>query len=123
MDEATKALFREAKAKEWAGWMKYQAVEVIPPKEARNLSRAVQKVPTRFVLTDKNEKLRVEGQNLPVQAKARLVVLGNLEKDANMRRDAPTGSLLAQHVAFVGSMWWIGEGERSSPATATGPLT
>jgi hypothetical protein len=78
-----------AKAKEWTGgWQHYSAVEVIPPKAAAKLQH-VRPVPTRFVLTDRNEALRTEANPLPVDLKARLVVLGNLEKDATFRRDAP----------------------------------
>ena len=55
----------------------------------------------RFVLTDKNTSLRTESSPLPVKANARLVVPGfkhvqNLRGE--LRRDAFTGSRIAQHV-------------------------
>ncbi len=65
------------------------------------MPRHAQAVPTRFVITDKNEAPRKPEKTLPVLLKARLVVLGNLKRDANTRRDAPTGSLLAQHMALA----------------------
>eukprot|EP00959_Pyramimonas_sp_CCMP1952_P225417 4714294-Pyramimonas_sp.AAC.1 len=69
-----------------------------PPytKQVREGPRHAQAVRTRFALTDKNDAMRTDENNLPVKLKARLVVLGNLEKDSNYWRDAPTGSLLAQ---------------------------
>ena len=51
-------------------------------------------------MSDKNETLRSQERPLPMDIKARLVVLGNLENDPNFRWDAPTGSLLAQHVVL-----------------------
>ena len=61
---------------------------MIPPEKVKELPRYAQAVPTRFVLTDKHEALRTRENPLPAKVKARLVVLGNLEKDANIRRDA-----------------------------------
>ena len=88
----------QAKMKEWTGWCHYDTVEIL---KVQALPRYAQAVPTRFVITDKNEALRTPENPLPVLFKARLVVLGNLERDANFRRDAPTGSLLAQHMVLA----------------------
>ena len=90
-----------AKAKEWAAWTGYKSVDIIPPKEVQKLPRYIQAVPLRFVITDRNETQRTEERPLPVDLKARLVVLGNLERDAVFRRDAPTASLLAQHLVLA----------------------
>ena len=51
-----------AKLKEWTGWTHYESVEVIPPGKLRKLPKYVQAIPTRFVLTDKNEVLRTNCQ-------------------------------------------------------------
>ena len=91
----------EAKMKEWSGWSHYDTVEILKPSAVKTLPRYVQAVPTRFVTTDKNEALRTPENKLPVLLNARLVVLGNLERDTNFRRDAPTGSLLAQHMVLA----------------------
>ena len=104
----------QAKLKEWAGWTHYESVEILPPKEVHRLPRYVQAVPTRFVVTDRNETLRTKTNQLPVDLKARLVVLGNLEKDVTFRRDAPTGSLLAQQLVMA----WAASGggdEKTGP--------
>ena len=92
-----------AKAKEWAAWMQYKSVDILPPKAVQGLPRYVQAVPLRFVITDRNDAQRTAERPLPVDLKARLVVLGNLERDAVFRRDAPTASLLAQHLVFAWS--------------------
>ena len=52
----------------------------------------------RWVLTDKNDRLRITKPNLPLRAKARLVVRGDTEDPTGIRSDAPTASLLAFHV-------------------------
>ncbi len=67
----------------------------------KRLPRYVQAVPTRFVITNKNQALRTPEKTLPVLSKAWLVVFGNSERDANFRRNAPTGSLLAQHMVLA----------------------
>ena len=64
----------------------------------------------RFVLTDKADGLRTETNNLEKRPSARLVVPGfrdtaNLE--GKLRRDAPTGSRLAQHLLFILAAWHV----------------
>ena len=58
----------------------------------------------RFVLTDKNASHRTPTCPLPLKASARIVVPGYLDL-ANLRnelrRDAQTGSRLAQHLLFT----------------------
>ncbi len=76
-------------------------MEILKPSQVKSSQWYAQVVPTRFVITDKNEAPRTSENKLPVLLKARLVVLGNLERDANFRRDAPTGSVLAQHMALA----------------------
>ncbi|CAK0906672.1 unnamed protein product [Prorocentrum cordatum] len=75
----------EAKKKEWSSWLFYDTVEILNAKQA----------------------MRTDENNLPVKLKARLVVLGNLEKDS----DYPRGSLLRANVPFYGPGdaargWW-----------------
>ena len=52
----------------------------------------------RWALTDKNDRLRGTKPNLPLHAKARLVVRDDTEDLTSIRSDAPTASLLAFHV-------------------------
>ena len=57
----------------------------------------------RYVLTDKNASHRTESCPLPLKAAARIVVPGYRDLEnlrGELRRDAPTGSRLAQHVLF-----------------------
>ena len=68
----------QAKMKEWTGWCHYDTVEILKTSEVQTLPRYVQAVPTRFVITDKNETLRTPENPLPV-----------------------LGSLLAQHMALA----------------------
>ena len=57
----------------------------------------------RFVLTDKNSSLRTPERDLPLKANARLVVPGFKDLahlQGELRKDAPTGSRLGQHLLF-----------------------
>jgi hypothetical protein len=94
-------LFREAMNKEWSGWIDLGVAEIIPPSEAWKIPRH-KRIPLRYVLTDKNEAIRVGSDtSVPVQAKARLVVLGNLvgkKQLSEVRTDAPTISELATKI-------------------------
>ncbi|CAK0836068.1 unnamed protein product [Prorocentrum cordatum] len=108
-----KGALDETKKKKSNKWCHCDAVEILTAKQVRELPRHVQAVPARFALTDNSEAMRADENKPPVKLKARLVVLGNLEKDSNYRRDAPTGSLLAQHMAVA---WAASGGHRDGPA-------
>ena len=57
----------------------------------------------RFVLTDKHDGVRTASHPLPIKASARIVVPGFRDRanlEGNLRKDAPTGSRLAQHFLF-----------------------
>ncbi|CAK0867859.1 unnamed protein product, partial [Prorocentrum cordatum] len=105
----------EAKLKEWSSLRHHITVELLSAKLVLELPRHAQVIPTRFAFMDKNEATRTDASNLPVKLKATLVALGNLEKGSNYRRDASTGSLLAQHVALA----WAASG---SLLRATAPI-
>ena len=56
------------------------------------------------MLTDKNDGLRTETKDLPLEASSRLVIPGYKVKEnleGLIRRDAPTGSRNSQHALFV----------------------
>ena len=58
----------------------------------------------RFVLTDKHDGLRTASHPLPIKPSSRLVVPGLEDRshlEGKLRRDAPTGSRLAQHFLSV----------------------
>ena len=62
----------------------------------------------RFVLTDKHEGLRTPSNDLSVKVNARLVVPGFKDHTnlmGKLRRDAPTGSRIAQHLLFSVAAW------------------
>ena len=98
MDPETQQAYRDAMGKEWDGWIALKAVDIIPASEASKIPQH-QQIPTRFVLTDKNEGLRTpENPDLAILPQARLVILGNLERDLwKVRTDAPTISELGTH--------------------------
>ena len=107
MDPETQQAYRDAMMKEWEGWMSLNAVEVVSAEEASKVPRH-QIIPTRFVLTDKNEGARTpQNPDLAILPKARLVILGNLERDLwRVRTDAPTISELAPHLVFQYAASW-----------------
>ncbi len=96
----------EAQRKKRSGWRQGGTVEISTPGQAKNLPRQAQAVPTRSVIAGKGKAMRTPENKLPVLLKARPVVLGNLERDAKFCRDAPMGSLLAQHMALA----WVASG-------------
>ena len=62
----------------------------------------------RFVLTDKADGLRTETNNLEKRPSARLVVPGfkdHANLSGKLRRDAPTGCRLSQHLLFCIAAW------------------
>ena len=106
MNPELRGQFEQAMAKEWEGWLALNACEVIGPDAARKISK-MKCLPCRFVLTDKNEMLREKGGDLPVLPKARLVALGNCDKNiAGHRTHAPTLSEAGTHLVFQRSASW-----------------
>ena len=98
MSAADWAKFEAAIQKEWSAWLRHQAVTVVTPEQAAKVDRNLI-IGSRFVFTDKNEILRADQPDLDLAAKARLVVRGFEENElGKFRRDAPTGSQLAQHL-------------------------
>ena len=110
MDEETRQQFRIAAGERWEKWIENGAVEVLPLHQSRTILQELERkgeldrvLQPRFVLTDKNASLRTPECDLPLKASARIVVpayrdLANLQNE--LRRDAPTGSRLAQHILF-----------------------
>ena len=107
MPRDVQRLYDLAIEKEWLGWLNLKAAEVIPPSAARRVPRRLV-MPSRLCLTDKAEMLRTDEQpDLPIQAKARLVALGNCARNLHrVRTDAPTATTLASHVLFQHAASW-----------------
>lgn len=105
-----KKLWAEAAITGWKAYTDNSAVEVLSLKQSSEVRRDLARrceldrimVP-RFVLTDKHDGLRTASHPLPIKASARLVVPGYQDRanlEGQLRRDAPTGSRLAQHFLF-----------------------
>ena len=115
MSPERRTLWQEAAQKGWQVYLDNEAVEVLTPQQSADVRRDLAQrgelgkiMRPRFVLTDKADGLRTEENNLEVRPSARLVVPGfkdvyNLE--GKLRRDAPTGSRLAQHLLFILGAW------------------
>ncbi|CAE7745994.1 RE1 [Symbiodinium sp. KB8] len=110
LDKESRARFDASMGKEWASWQKFSAVEELTQKQIEDLPKDVKIIGTRWVHTDKNEKLRLLAmymakrtgktkeqieKEFPFEAKSRLVVQGCQEDPQNIRSDSPTASLLA----------------------------
>ena len=105
--------FDASMAKEWASWQRFNAVELLTPKQVKELPEDVQIVGAKWVHTDKNDRPRLLAgflskrtgktkeqikKEFPFEAKSRMVVLGHLEEGNNIRSDSPTASLLAFNI-------------------------
>jgi hypothetical protein len=110
LNEPQRELYRKAAAEQWQTWLDNGAVQILTPEASARVVREVTHrnemdriLQFRFVLTDKNDGLRTEDNPLPIKASARIVVPGfkdyaNLEGE--LRRDAPTGCRISQHLLF-----------------------
>ena len=110
MSPSQKKLWGEAAEKGWKVYLENQAVQVLSMSESNQVRRDLARrketdrilVP-RFVCTDKHDGVRTASNPLPVKASSRLVVPGFRDRsnlEGSLRRDAPTGSRLAQHFLF-----------------------
>ena len=120
MTEGEKQLWSRAAAKGWAAYVENNAVKVLSLEESLAVRKRLAKageldriLTPRFVCTDKNDGVRTDSCPLPPEPSARLVVPGFKDR-ANLagqiRRDAPTGSRLSQHLllcmtSWMGSAW------------------
>ena len=105
-----KELWREAAVKGWNAYVENSAVKILSLEESKQVRKDLARrgeldliLQPRFVLTDKHDGLRTPSHPLPIKASSRLVVPGFKDKsnlDGLLRRDAPTGSRLAQHILF-----------------------
>ena len=115
MTPEEKKLWGEAAVKGWMAYIDNEAIEVLSMEESRRVRAELARkseldrilVP-RFVCTDKNDGLRSSSSNLPVRHSARMVVPGFKDRanlEGSLRRDAPTGSRIAQHLLFIIAAW------------------
>ena len=119
MTAEERKLWHKAAEKGWQAYVDNEAVQVLNVKESAAIRKQLAArgeldrilVP-RFVLTDKAD-LRSESNPMPVDASARLVVPGFKDRanlNGEVRRDAPTGARLTQHlllciIASKGKAW------------------
>ena len=109
MSETEKEAFKEAARQAWAVWEENDAVEILTPEESSRVRRRLagahegSKILTpRYVFTDKHEGLRTAENPLPLRARARVIVPGYKDVFSySLRKDAPTGSRVAQHLLFT----------------------
>ena len=109
MSETEKEAFKEAARQAWAVWEENDAVEILTPEESSRVRRRLagahegSKILTpRYVFTDKHEGLRTAENPLPLRAPARVIVPGYKDVFSySLRKDAPTGSRVAQHLLFT----------------------
>jgi len=110
MNAEQRKLWGEAATKGWLAYIDNRALDVMSLEESRKvrqrlaLAGELDKIlQPRFVLTDKHDGVRTASHPLPVKASARIVVPGFRDRanlEGNLRKDAPTGSRLAQHFLF-----------------------
>ena len=113
-------LWEAAAVKGWRAYTDNQAVQVLSEQETQRVKRDLARkgeldkiLKPRWVMTDKAEGLRTATNPLPPEPSARLVVPGFKDRanlSGELRRDAPTGSRLAQHfllslLAWHSSTW------------------
>jgi hypothetical protein len=109
LDSQQKDAFREACKSGWQVWSDNGAVEVLDPATSKRVIADLRRrgemsklLTPRWVMTDKNDGLRTANNQLPLKANSRLVVPGYQDESAyGLRKDAPTGSRLSQHILFV----------------------
>ena len=115
-------LWEAAATKGWNAYVDNNAVRILSPEESLAVKKDLARrgeldriMRPRFVLTDKADGHRTENNPLPVEASARLVVPGFRDRanlEGELRRDAPTGSRLSQHlllslVAWFNATWTL----------------
>ena len=110
MSAEQRKLWGEAAIKGWLAYIDNRALDVLSLDESRKVRQRLAQageldkiLQPRFVLTDKHDGLRTASHPLPVMASARIVVPGFRDRanlEGNLRKDAPTGSRLAQHFLF-----------------------
>eukprot|EP00959_Pyramimonas_sp_CCMP1952_P281205 5878586-Pyramimonas_sp.AAC.1 len=109
MDPPTKTNYEEGAASQRAKWIDTESVEVMLEKESAGLEEQMKRdgkddyiISTRWVLTDKNDPLRTEANDLPLKANARLVVSsgdpGRSDEKANVRVGAPCATTQSEMI-------------------------
>ena len=129
--------FSEAAVKGWLVYVENGAVEVLDMKRSQQIHQRLAQagetskiMKLRFVMTDKNDGLRTESRWLAKKYSSRLVVPGCKDKlnlEGRLRRDAPTGSRLAQHLLFCVAAcnrdWALLSGDMELYLCPTDPVT
>jgi hypothetical protein len=111
MSDEHKKLWGDAATTGWKAYVDNEAIKVLSMQESQAVRRDLGRrkeldriMTPRFVMTDKHDGLRTASHPLPIKPSSRLVVPGYKDRsnlEGNLRRDAPTGSRLAQHFLFV----------------------
>ena len=109
MSSEEKKAFAEAAEQAWSVWEENAAIEVLTQEESERVRRRLlankegSKILTpRYVFTDRHEGLRTALNPLPLKARARVIVPGYKDIFSySLRKDAPTGSRVSQHLLFT----------------------
>ena len=90
----------ETRLAEWKKWQKHSAADVISVQEAARLvSEGAEEIGTQWVEVDRNEKIRIESEHVPMNLKSRLVAQGNQER-RELRSYSPTADAEGIHLVF-----------------------
>ena len=91
-DEQTKNGIIGSRTTKWLKWKKFLAAQIVAGRELQELLKDGHKpVPTQWIDTDKNERLKREGKHHEILHKSRLVARGDLEQSHDeIRTDSPT---------------------------------
>ena len=96
---------RQALAKQWDEFVKWQAVEVLSLVESARIAKTVRPdtiMNPRVLYRDKNATLRTPECPLEIRPKARIIIPGHRDPELawGCRTDAPTASRLSTYVFF-----------------------
>ena len=109
MTSDEKIAFAEAAKQAWAVWEENDAIEILTPEESDEVRKRLKAckedsriLTPRYVFTDRHESLRTAQNPLPLKARARVIVPGYKDVFSfALRKDAPTGSRISQHLLFI----------------------
>lgn len=119
-----KSEFKQACADGWKVWVDNDAIQILSKDQSMKVVEQLQAkkqttklLTPRWVMTDKNDSMRTKHRSLPLRANSRLVVPGYQDVSSyGLRKDAPTGSRLSQHILYTLVSSYFKEGWRMCSA-------
>ena len=108
MSAEEKEAFTKAAKEAWSVWEENDAIEILSEEESAMVRKRVaanredgRVLTPRYVFTDSHESLRTKENPLPLKARARVIVPGYKDVFSfALRKDAPTGSRISQHITL-----------------------